>query len=348
MKSPMLRFIATIVLATMGVLTGDTSGNACLFPWFGCGGSPCGAGYCGGYYRPTYAAYYPTGPYYSPCCGGGCSSGCAPSCGSCCGATYPSCNLGCCPVASSCSPWGCPVSGCCGTVSGCCGAGAPGSSCAAGPSSAGPSPPPAAHPPGTDGKFQPRSYEPPPGTDTDRPANPKTTGAAQPAPGTDPAYEKPRPSGPDASPTPQPYKRNNNPGAEGPSSATSDGKSADVPQTFAPPAPPKATSDQQKKSDPADGNQLFDAKKPTAPPETPPPSGKKAPMPKDLNDPKATDLEPSGPALQLQDRPTWHVTAMRQPVVVGVKTAAAPVPERITSTSAEWVLLPVDTRLARE
>jgi len=71
-------------------------------------------------------------------------------------------------------------------------------------------------------------------------------------------------------------------------------------------------------------------------------------MPKDLNDPKATDLEPSGPALQLQDRPTWHVTAMRQPVVVGVKTAAAPVPERITSTSAEWVLLPVDTRLARE
>lgn len=346
MKRPMLRFIATIVLATMGVLTGDTSGNACLFPWFGCGGSPCGTGYCGGYYRPTYAAYYPMGPYYSPCCGGGCSSGCAPSCGSCCGASYSSCNLGCCPVASSCSPWGCPAQGCCGTVSGGCGACATGSGCSAGPSGAGPSPPPAAHPPGSDSNFKPRSYEPQPGPDTDRPANPKTTQSSPPTDGG--GFQNPMPGGSDTTPAPKQFKRDSKATGDGAPAAPPDTKAGNVTPTFGNDAPPKSTSDQPKNSDPADGKQLFDAKKPVTSPGTPPQSGKKAPMPKDLNEPKATDLEPSGPALQLQDRATWHVTAMRRPVVVGVKTAAAPVPERITSTSAEWVLLPVDTRLARE
>jgi len=158
-----------------------------------------------------------------------------------------------------------------------------------------------------------------------------------------------------------PYKRGQA-GDQGPPVGTK-GQTGDSPD-FKTPASPKTPGGQ-----PSGDAPPFETKKPVSPPPAQQPS-KKAPI-KDLPAADGTEHGQKGfasaarnsgidraenLALQLQDRPTWsyagsyserssttqHVTAIGR-----IVSTMAPTPERLKSPTAEWALLPVESRVVR-
>jgi hypothetical protein len=382
MKRSTRRLCMIAVLGIAGVLGVDRVSTADWFSGWGWGGyAPYYGGYYGAYYSPWYSAYYAPGfAYYGGCssgccsygcgsCGGcfsGCGSGCGWGCGSSCGCGWGGSLCGGC--SSGCCSGGCGYSlcdlGCCGGCgSGCstcsgagCASGTPGAGC--GTTTA---PPAGAAPEG----FVPRPsppYEQQPPAGRPR-SSPPTAG--QPGAQLDGDGENSSPPGTQ-------YKRGKG----------SDDRGAGEARTFEAPATGSSKGSGGSPAGKSDGNDqgTFEAKKPLTTIRQHQ-SKEKAPLPRIEDDSAGQPSKPAhagqksgsvppaasddgsqsfaltradrlfrvNPALNLQERPTWHQSASPPPIGFPL-TAAEPVPERLSPSpnAPNWALLPADAAVARD
>jgi hypothetical protein len=374
------KFLVLGVVA-LAAFVGDSSTSQADWPWwggyptysYGVGYYPYGQAYSTNYWPSSYYVGYGSYSLYpsygwsgygsygcgTSCCG---SSGCGTSCcgSSFCGSPCGGCSS--CGSSGCCGSGGCGFSGCgspcgggcglaCGPSCGGCGAGGCGT---AGSGCGATTLPPGTKPkPVPDEGFTPRTYDP----DAPAPRPGPAERPTRPAPATAPIGGPPAATGTEADPGTGRYSRDRSGDGVTRPPATQPKDNFDAPVTKPAPSstsPPGGT--------PKDTEPPFntEAKKPLAPVQQRG-TDKKAPIatpdddgsqdvPKsktDLKKPSAENPDreqpqKKGPALTLQDRSTWHLTGISRPLFGQIARNAAPLPERLSPSTADWAVFSAD------